>query len=108
MYGLRCVEGLAQAAREQIRDRERMRTLSAVAVRHNHRDPAVLVEAHFGRLVMSEKRAHLQLRMFYQPQNFRAKRELIALIERYQCTICPLTLACDNLKDFVAFSDFVS
>ena len=62
-----CLEGLAQVAREQIRDRERMRTLEVHLDGRNHSNPTVLVEAHFERLVMSEKEAHSQLTMFYQP-----------------------------------------
>ena len=50
MSGLRCIDGLARAAREQIRNRERMRTLEVVVGRH-HATPTVLVEAHFERLV---------------------------------------------------------
>ena len=58
IYGLRCIEGLPQAARELIRDRERMRTMEVHMGRRNHRNPTVLVEAHFERLVIAEKRAH--------------------------------------------------
>ena len=67
MYGLRCIEGLSQAAREQIRDRERIRTLEVHMNYRNHTRATVLVEAHFERLViMVEKGAHSHLRMFYQ------------------------------------------
>ena len=60
---LRCIEGLAQAAREQIRDGERMRTLVVYMNFRNHSRPTVLVETHLERLVMPEKRTHLLLRM---------------------------------------------
>ena len=63
MHGLRCIEGLAQAAREQIRDRERMRTLEMHAG-GNHTSVTVSIEAHFERLVMVEKGVHSYLRIF--------------------------------------------
>ena len=59
MSNLHSIEELAQAAREQIRDRERMRTFE-VYMGRNDRKPTILVEAHFERLVMCEKGAHLK------------------------------------------------
>ena len=58
MYGLRCIEGLSRIAREQIRDRERMRTFEMFMPGRNHANATVLVEAHFERLVRLEKGAH--------------------------------------------------
>ena len=68
---LRYIEGLAQAAREQIRDRERMRTFEVYVSGRNHTNATMLVEAHFGLLVMAA--AHL--RMFYQSQSCLTKRQ---------------------------------
>ena len=63
IYGLRSTEGLSQIAREQIRDRERMRTLLVQVGCSYPIVPTVLVEAHFERLVMAEKCAHPQLKV---------------------------------------------
>ena len=57
MHGLDGIEGLARVAREQIRDRERMRTFAMYADR-NHARATVLAEAHFERLVIHST-AHL-------------------------------------------------
>ena len=59
MCGLRCIEESVQAAREQIRDRERMRTFEMYMCLRNHQNATVLVEAHLKRLVILDKRAHL-------------------------------------------------
>ena len=59
VYDLRHIDGLARAAREQIRDRERMRTFEVFMNRRNHIKATVLAERHFERLVILEKRAHI-------------------------------------------------
>ena len=72
IHGFRCIEGLARAAREQIRDREHMRTFEVYVGNISPR-PTVLVEAHFERLVMVEKRAHSHLTMLSPVSKFLSK-----------------------------------
>ena len=55
ILNVRCIEGLSQVAREQIRDRKRMQTLEILMNGRNQTNTLVHVEAHFERLVMLEK-----------------------------------------------------
>ena len=91
---LRCIEGLARAAREQVRDRERIKTFEAYMEGRSTKAP-VLVEAHFERLVTLEKRAHLNCSL-NELQIFRTNRQLSVLIEH--CLFRSLTLLFHNQK----------
>ena len=61
MYDLHCIEESVRAVHEQIRDRERMRTLDVYMGLRNLHNASVLVEAHFERLVIFKERAQLKV-----------------------------------------------
>ena len=75
MSDLRCIEGLSQAAREQIRDRERTRTLEVNLDGRSNRNATVLVVAHFERLIMAGKEVRLDSKFFLRSvSNFQGQK----------------------------------
>ena len=58
MSDLNSIEGLSRIAREQIRDRQRIRTLEVHMSYSSQMEATVLVEEHFKRLVMTGEGVH--------------------------------------------------